>query len=134
MQRRTLLATVGAAATTALAGCNTGLSESEYDVEMLANNYRPQEFTVSTGETVTWGNTSSRGHSVTAYESAVPDEADYWASGGFDSETAARDGYPQQGNVQSGETYSYQFDVAGTYQYFCIPHERGGMVGTIVVE
>jgi len=134
MERRTFLATVGVAAATGLAGCNTGLSESEYDVEMTANRYRPEEITISTGETVTWGNTSSRGHSVTAYESSLPENADYWASGGVDSEEAARDSYPQQGNVQSGETWSYQFDAAGTYEYFCIPHERGGMVGTVVVE
>lgn len=134
MERRTLLATVGAAATTALAGCNTGLAESEYDVEMTANRYRPEELTVSTGETVTWGNTSSRGHSVTAYGASLPGNADYWASGGFDSEEAARDGYPREGNVQSGGTWSRQFDVPGTYEYFCIPHERAGMVGSIVVE
>ncbi|MGM0590770.1 MAG: plastocyanin/azurin family copper-binding protein, partial [Halobacteriota archaeon] len=25
-------------------------------------------------------------------------------------------------------------EVPGEYQYFCIPHEQGGMLGTIVVE
>ncbi|PSP69167.1 halocyanin, partial [Halobacteriales archaeon QH_9_66_26] len=27
----------------------------------------------------------------------------------------------------SGETFEVTFDVPGTYDYFCIPHERAGM-------
>jgi plastocyanin len=27
----------------------------------------------------------------------------------------------------------HTFDVPGTYQYFCIPHEMAGMTGTVVV-
>jgi plastocyanin len=134
MRRRTLLATLGAGAGVALAGCGTTLSQSSYDVEMTANRYRPQRLTVAVGDTVTWGNPSSRGHSVTAYEDGLPEGAAYFASGGLASEAEARDRYPRTGNIQSGETYSHTFEVAGEYPYFCIPHERGGMVGTVVVE
>lgn len=134
MRRRTFLAALSAGATATLAGCGTGLSASDYDVEMRPNTFAPEEITVSTGETVRWGNPGSRGHSVTAYEEAIPEDADYFASGGFDAESAAREGYPQDGNVQSGETYAHTFEVAGTYDYFCIPHERVAMVGRVVVE
>jgi plastocyanin len=134
MDRRTFLAATGVGATAALAGCfGTGLADSELDVEMFSSRFEPTEFEVSVGDTVVWGNTGSRGHSVTAYEDGLPAGADYFASGDFETETAARDGYPQ-GNVPSGETYEYTFETPGEYPYFCIPHERGGMVGTIVVR
>lgn len=136
MNRRTFLATAGTAAVVGLAGCGTtgaSLSEDSYDVGMAHNAFRPPEYEVSVGETVVWGNVGSRGHSVTAYEDEIPDEAAYFASGGFASEDAALDGWPNQGNVRPGETYSHTFEVAGEYGYYCIPHEAAGMKGTILV-
>ena len=133
MRRRTLLATTGTGIA-ALAGCGTSLSEDQYDIEMTTNQFQPAEITISAGETVVWGNPSSRGHSVTGYESSFPDGADYFASGGFDTEDAARDGYPESGNIPSGETFSHAFEVAGEYRYFCIPHERAGMKARVIVE
>jgi plastocyanin len=134
MRRRTFIATLGAGAGVALAGCGTTLSQADYDVGMTANRYRPQRITVAVGETVTWGNPSSRGHSVTAYEDGLPAGAAFFASGDLDTEAEARDRYPRAGNIQSGETYSHTFETAGEYPYFCIPHERDGMVGTVIVE
>ena len=100
--------------------------------------YDPEEVTVSVGDTVTWETVGAVGHSVTAYEDGVPDGADYFASGGFDTEQAARDAYvpgeTDAGDVPSGESYEHTFDTAGTYEYFCIPHEGSEMVGTVVVE
>jgi plastocyanin len=136
MKRRTLLATAGTAAAVGLAGCgatSASLSENEYDVGMAHNAFQPVEYEVSAGETVVWGNVGSRGHSVTAYADEIPGRADYFASGGFDSEDAAVDGWPNEGNVQAGETYSHTFEVPGEYGYYCIPHEAAGMKGTIVV-
>jgi plastocyanin len=72
---------------------------------------------------------------VTAYESGIPDEAAYFASGGYDSEEAAREAWTNlEGAITSGDTYEHTFEVPGTYHYFCIPHERGGMVGTVTVK
>ncbi|WP_435195385.1 plastocyanin/azurin family copper-binding protein [Natronomonas sp. EA1] len=137
MDRRTFLAASGTAALTALAGCGSasgGLSDSDYDIAMYSNRFEPRELTVSVGDTVVWGNTGSRSHSVTAYEGEIPDDASYFASGGFDSEDAALEGWPSKGGVDPGETYEHTFSVAGTYGYYCIPHEAANMVGTIVVE
>ncbi|WP_394324841.1 plastocyanin/azurin family copper-binding protein [Haloarcula vallismortis] len=82
-----------------------------------------------------WLNTSKQGHSVTAYEDDIPDEADYFASGGFDTEQAARDnwGNSSGGTMFEGDDFTHTFEVLGEYAYFCIPHERAGMVGTVVV-
>ncbi|WP_337250809.1 plastocyanin/azurin family copper-binding protein [Halorussus lipolyticus] len=95
--------------------------------------FDPDEATVTPGTTVVWENVGSVGHSVTAYEDEIPDEADYFASGGFDSEEAARSAYPE-GDVPGGESYQYTFEVEGTYGYFCIPHETAGMIAELTVS
>ncbi|MFB6353289.1 MAG: plastocyanin/azurin family copper-binding protein [Halobacteriales archaeon] len=150
--RRQLLRGLAAAGvgagTSALAGCSAPTSD---DSETPANGggnggggtetvemtdeltFAPEAIEIPAGTTVVWENVGSIGHTVTAYEDKIPQGADYFASGGFDSEQAARDGYPKQGNVQAGETFEHTFETAGEYGYFCIPHELNGMVGTVTV-
>ena len=38
------------------------------------------------------------------------------------------------GFIPPGGDYRYTFTVPGTYKYFCLPHEKAGMVGVIVVK
>jgi plastocyanin len=136
MQRRAFLAAVGTGALASLAGCSLAGGSGEGDVEMAKNAYIPQRIEVAVGDTVTWVNNGSRGHSITAYENTLPDGATYWASGGFGSEAAAREAFAAAepwGNVPPGESWSHTFETAGEHPYFCIPHERAGMVGTVVV-
>jgi len=142
MRRRAFLGAVGSAVTVGSAGCiatGSGLSEDEYDVGMSSNAFLPQRYETTVGSEVVWGNTGSRAHTVTAYEDAIPPAADYFASGGFDTEDAARKAYPREkgiegGKLFGGETYSHSFEVAGTYHYVCIPHEPQGMIGRVVVS
>jgi len=105
-------------------------------VGMGAKEFRPVELRVPPGTTVTWLNTNKQGHSVTAYEDGLPDGADYFASGGFDSEQTAREewGASTGGTLFQGQTYEHTFEIEGTYPYFCIPHEVGGMVGAVIVS
>jgi plastocyanin len=95
--------------------------------------FEPREITVAPGQTITFANTSSQVHTVTAYEDEIPDGAEFFASGGFSSEEAARDDFTK-GFIQPGDTYKLTLEVPGTYQYFCFPHESTDMKGTIVVE
>lgn len=148
MNRRSFLAAGSALAATALAGCiGPSLADSDYDIGMASNAFSPQDpvegasqptHRVSVGETVTWANTDSRKHTVTAYESGLPEGADYWASGGFDSEAAAREAWRENlnegGNIVPGDTFEVTFEVPGEHHYFCIPHEGAGMRGKILVE
>ncbi|MEA2446914.1 MAG: plastocyanin [Actinomycetota bacterium] len=114
----------------ALSGCS---SDDPNTISMTAaRRYDPATLTVQVGSTVTWTNKSNEAHSVTAYESKIPEGAEYFSSSGYDSEEEARDHIEKL--LTAGKTYSVRFDVAGTYQYFCIPHEDQGMTGTIVVE
>ncbi len=136
MKRRTFLATAAGLPTVSLAGCiGSGLSRSQYDVGMQTNAFRPADYTTSVGETVVWGNSGSRPHSVTAFDDGVPEGGEYFASGGFDSQDAAEAGWRNgEGVIAPGETYEHVFETAGTFNYYCIPHLRGGMVGRVIVE
>lgn len=123
----------------ALAGCSgdgdSGNGNGGNTVDMTDDlTFEPADITVAVGDTVTWENVGTVPHTVTAYGDQIPDGAAFFASGGYSSAQAARDGYPGDGEIPGGETYSHTFDTAGTYEYFCVPHEGAGMTGTVTVE
>lgn len=70
--------------------------------------FSPDALTVVAGTKVTWTNKDSVPHTVTG------------KSGNFDSKS-----------MGSGASFSYQFDVPGTYEYYCAIHPS--MVGKIIV-
>ncbi|MDD5417747.1 MAG: rhodanese-like domain-containing protein [Candidatus Nanoarchaeia archaeon] len=82
------------------------------ELTALANivdyDYSPSELHVAVGTTVTWTNEGNMQHTVTSN------------TGLFDS-----------GLLSNGATFSYAFDTAGTYDYYCIPHPF--MIGSVVV-
>jgi len=109
--------------------------DADHVVAMNAVAYEPAELTVSVGDTVAFEHVGGEPHSVTARSDGVPDDASYWASGGFASEDAAVEGWENgEGAVQSGESYVHTFETTGEHAYYCIPHEAAGMEGTVVVE
>jgi plastocyanin len=137
MRRRRVLATLGAAFAAGGAGCSAvgSLGGVDGDVGMTAVAFEPTTVTVAAGDEVVWYNNSARAHSVTAYDDGLPEGADYFATGGYDDEAAAREAWDgMNGAITNGESYAHTFEVPGTYSYFCIPHERAGMVGRVVVE
>jgi len=138
MNRRAFLA--GATATLTLgSGCldvaTTSTGSRSYDVGMTTQAFTPQELEVTAGTEVVWKNTSRKTHTVTAYEALIPDDASYFATGGFDSQPAAVEGWLDRldGGLEQQATFSHTFEVTGTYDYFCIPHERTGMTGRVTV-
>lgn len=132
--RRAVLSTFAAGLVGSVAGCVEGASFP--DAAVIAGPegdflFDPQEVTVSSGETVTWGFASS-GHNVSGRPEhsdivALPDGAEPFASYGPDEA-------PLGSHVPQGETYEHTFDVAGEYVYICAPHANQGMVGTVYVE
>lgn len=74
-----------------------------------SNSFSPNPVEVKVGETVTWINDDSSRHTVTSKDDGI-----------FDS-----------GMMGKGQSFSYTFDKAGEYPYFCSPHPS--MVGTVVV-
>lgn len=144
VKRRTLLTAFGAGTAAGLSGCLSAVGGDENDgpctgdscdIGMSRMEFLPREYEVTVGDTVVWKNTSGAEHTVTAYEGAIPDEAEFFDSGDHESEEAAREGWAESraGSIPVREIFEYTFEVPGTYEYFCIPHERGGMVGTITV-
>lgn len=131
--RRTVLHGLGTALAAGTAGCSGNGGTGQNTVEMTDDLvFDPKTLEVSVGTTVTWTNVGSVGHTVTARDGGIPEEAEYFASGGFDSESAARDDM-SEGLIREDESYEHTFEVAGTYDYVCIPHESAGMTGTVRV-
>lgn len=100
---------------------------------MQKTSFSPETITVTAGTSLRWENSSEIEHTVTAYEEQIPDDATYFASGGFDSEQAARNNVTE-GLIAPGAEYEHTVTEPGTYEYYCIPHESSGMIGTIRVE
>ena len=109
--------------------------DADHVVNMQAVAFEPEELTIQQGDTVAWKHAAGEPHNVVAYEGESPEDAEYWASGGFESEAAAREGWEKgNGAVQSGQSYVHTFETTGTHEYFCVPHEAAGMVGSVTVE
>lgn len=79
---------------------------TEIKIEDFA--YSPKTITIKKGTTLTWTNQDSVAHTVTGED------------GGPDSEL-----------LDQGETYSYTFNEAGSFAYFCKPHPE--MQATVIV-
>ena len=77
----------------------------------------PSPVTIEAGETVTWDNT----------EGATPHTATSGGPGG-DDQGAVWD----SSLIMAGMSFSFTFDTAGTYDYFCMVHPW--MAGSVVVE
>ncbi|RBI61824.1 plastocyanin [halophilic archaeon] len=123
----------GTAATATAATADEAAAQGQQTIDMTDQLvFDPDSVTVQPGTTVVWENVGSVPHSVTAYGDQIPGEAEYFASGGFDSEDAARQAYPE-GSIGGGERYEHTFETEGEYEYFCIPHETAGMVASITV-
>ena len=84
----------------------------EVTVRMEDNFFSPANITVEPGTTVTWVQSGNNPHTTTSYDGL-------WDSGMIEG--------------GSGGTFSFTFEEPGTYDYFCIPHEDLGMVGSVTV-
>jgi plastocyanin len=41
---------------------------------------------------------------------------------------------PRDETYDEGYEYEYTFEVAGRYDYYCVPHRKAGMDGTVLVD
>ncbi len=73
--------------------------------------FNPPTIEIAVGDTVTWTNNDSAAHTATQQPSGS----------GF-----------QSGALQPGDSFSFTFDTAGTYDYFCEFHP--GMTGQVIVS
>jgi plastocyanin len=86
---------------------------NEVTVRMEDNFFEPANITVEPGTTVTWVQEGNNPHTTTSYDGL-------WDSGMIEP--------------GSGGSFSFTFDDPGTFDYFCIPHESLGMIGSVTVS
>lgn len=86
--------------------------------------FRPRGLLIQPGQTVRWINQDQGNvHTSTAYHPdngkalRIPAGAKSWNSD----------------YLMPGESFAVTFEAPGVYDYFCIPHEHGGMVARIIV-
>ncbi|KAL6861347.1 hypothetical protein ACP4OV_017047 [Aristida adscensionis] len=117
-------AAVAVAASAMLAGAPAPAMAQ--DVLLGANGgalvFEPQEFTVKSGETITFKNNAGFPHNVVFDEDEVPS--------GVDVGKISQEEYLNA----PGETFSVTLTVPGTYSFYCQPHQGAGMVGKVTVN
>lgn len=114
--RRQFLGALGSGVV-ATAGVSGSASAQGIPTISMGNNYfDPVGLAIEAGTTVRF-EIDEGSHSATAYEDRIPSDA-----APFDSET-----------ISQGE-FEHTFEIPGTYDYYCIPHESMGMTGRIVVD
>jgi plastocyanin len=126
---RRALVLVIAGASYLLPGC----ASDDSSVSMEGHSFEPGSVTVQAGDPVSFTNDTPEAHTVTAYDDGLPRGAEYFATGGAQSEDEARSDIAA-GLLQQGDKFELTLNVPGEYRYFCIPHEDDGMTGTIIVE
>jgi len=83
-----------------------------------SNTVNPAITTINVGDTVEWDWVEGT-HSTT--------------SGSCQGESCSPDGlWSSRSDLTAGATFSYTFNTAGTFTYYCIPH-MGTMLGTVIV-
>lgn len=88
--------------------------------------YEPEKVAINVGDTVEWVNSGQTLHTVTADPAKSVNKSNVSLPAGakpFDS-----------GFMPPGTRFKHTFTVPGTYKYFCIPHEKDGMIGYVVVK
>jgi plastocyanin len=108
---RALPAALALLALTSLPGAGAAVAATPPGATVVvAKNFMfaPVSLTIEAGATVTWTNRDDEPHTVV-------------------SDT----GLFRSGALDTGESFSFRFDEAGTYHYACSIHPR--MVGTVVV-
>jgi plastocyanin len=112
MRRLLQLATLSLVALLVFAPSAWAQGQEEVTVRMEDNFFEPANITIEPGTTVTWVQSGDNPHTTTSYDGL-------WDSGMIEG--------------GSGGTFSFTFEEPGTFDYFCIPHESLGMIGSVTV-
>jgi len=84
--------------------------------------FEPSSVSVKAGETVTFVNNVGFPHNVVFDEDAVP--------AGVNADAISHEDYFNA----PGEKYDLTLKEAGSYSFYCEPHQGAGMAGTITVN
>jgi plastocyanin len=90
------------------------------------HRFEPPSVAIAQGSTVEWVNVSASPHTATGDPSKAKDQNSVFLPSGA--------GPWDSGDVMPARSYARVFDVPGFYTYFCMHHERDGMVGRVIVS
>ena len=105
--------------------CTAANAQSAVTIDATNSlKFSPTSACLKVGGTVTWKNVGDIAHTTTddSADAAVASDAQLPTG-------AASWNHP----LAPGSSWSLKLTMAGTYKYFCIPHETLGMVGSITV-
>lgn len=95
--------------------------------------YDPVQLTIKVGDTVRWINLSGGPHNVAFYQDKIPAGAADLLNGAMPNRLG-----PLNGPLLTDSLAAYQISFvgapAGTYEYFCLPHEALGMKARLTVQ
>lgn len=84
--------------------------------------FDPEQFEISVGDTVLW-EWIEGGHNIKYDEGDVPDGTTWTGTEGSRTTTYGK-----------GHEHWHTFEVAGEYNYYCVPHRSSGMTGGFTVR
>eukprot|EP01023_Acetabularia_acetabulum_P069021 TRINITY_DN98_c0_g1_i7.p1 TRINITY_DN98_c0_g1~~TRINITY_DN98_c0_g1_i7.p1 ORF type:complete len:155 (-),score=40.10 TRINITY_DN98_c0_g1_i7:118-582(-) len=110
----------------AAASLSLALSANALTIKMGSDDgslvFEPATSTAKTGEEITFVNNKGFPHNIIFDEDAVPS--------GVDADAISAEDYLNS----AGETHVIKLSTAGSYGFYCQPHQGAGMVGTITVQ
>jgi plastocyanin len=111
-------------ALTPSAESSTQPNSGDVQARVIDTDFRPLSVEVKAGSSVDWTQIGDQPHSVTAVDGSFDSSPD---CGPLDSDMC----------LGEGDTFSHNFDRAGTFDYYCRVHglpDGTGMFGTVVVK
>ena len=105
-------------------GGSTGASKAGATVPMVLTEFKPTDFTIKAGETLTFENENNITHVIVGGS---------WKADANGLRTEEKDDKSYDLKVsKKGDKVEHTFDKPGTYQFFCTIHK--GMNGTVTVS
>jgi len=93
------------------------LHAATVEVSIVNFKFVPQSVTINVGDTIRWTNNGTVQHTTTS------------------GTNCTKDGKWDSGLLSPGQTFSFVFNAAGNFPYYCIPHcLSAGMTGTVIVS
>lgn len=93
-------------------------AQTNHAVSVQSNFFSPASLTITQGDTVTWENLGGF-HNVNGSQATYPDNPEGFINGNASN---------------AAWTYTFVFNIPGTYEYQCDPHVGLDMIGEITVE
>jgi plastocyanin len=98
------------------------IPESAAWKESLSERFQPSEIVIPVGSEVGWINHDDTTHAIASGKQSGQ-------GGVYDP---VHDGIFYSGSLEEGDSFSFQFDESGRFDYYCIPHPW--MTGAVVVQ